>query len=320
MAQYYLGVDLGGTNIVAGVLDENYNLINKSQLPTNHRRPFGAIVQDIVAAAKTALAEAGLTEADIGYVGLGVPSSINPHNKHVVFANNLSWKDVDVISEFQKSWDIPLEVGNDADCAALAESMAGAGAGYDNIIMITLGTGLGSSIVLNRRLFRGGDGFGIEPGHTVLVHGGELCTCGLHGCLEAYASVTALVRQGISAMLTSPQSLMWEECGQDLNKVNGRTIFDAACRGDETARKVVDQYIDYLASGLASFTTIMRPQAIIIGGGIGNAGEFLLEPLRKLVAVRYYAHDVLASPAIIQAKLGNDAGIIGAALLGTQGA
>jgi glucokinase len=320
MAQYYLGVDLGGTNIVAGVVDENYNLMNKSQLPTNHRRPFGPIVQDIATAAKTALAEAGLTEADIGYVGLGVPSSVNPHNKHVVFANNLNWKDVDVSSEFQKSWNIPLEIGNDAECAALAESMAGAGVGYDNIIMITLGTGVGGGVVLNKRLFSGCDGFGTEPGHTVLVHGGVLCTCGLHGCLEAYASVTALVRQGIDAMLTSPQSLMWEECGQDLNQVNGRTVFDAARRGDDAAQKVVDKYTDYLASGLATLTTFMRPQAIIIGGGISNAGEYLLAPLRKLVSVRYYAHDVLASPAIIQAKLGNNAGIIGAALLGAQGA
>ena len=318
MAKHYLGIDVGGTNLVAGVVDEDYALIYKSELPTDNKRTFGEVVRDIVKVAKAALAGAGLSETDIDRVGLGVPGAVNPHNKHVILAPNLRWKDADVIGEFRKSWDINVEIANDADCAGVAEALAGAGVGYDNIIMLTLGTGVGGSVILDKRLFLGADGFGVEIGHMALVHGGARCACGLYGCFEAYASVTALRRQSIDAMFTVRQSLMWEECGHDLNRVNGRTAFDAARGGDETGRKVVDAYISYIAKGIASLTTVLRPDVFMIGGGISNEGEYLLEPIRKLVSVGYYAPDVLPAPAIVKAKLGNDAGIIGAALLGTQ--
>ncbi len=314
--KYYLGIDLGGTNIVAGVLDEQYNIIQKSHKPTLLKRSFAEIVADMAAVALEALAAAGLSQNDVSYVGIGVPSSVDPKTHRVVFANNLGWKNADVVGEFQKSWQIPVHISNDADCAALGECFAGAGQAYDSLLMVTLGTGLGGGLVLNRKLFLGGDGVGIEPGHTVLVHDGFLCTCGQKGCLEAYASVTALVRQSIDMMMVYPHSAMWEECGHDLNKVEGRTAFDAAKKGDRVGQMVVDQFIDYLAGGLASMTTLLRPCAIIVGGGASNAGEeALLFPLRKRVAEKIYAGDILKSPAIHLAKLGNDAGVIGAALL-----
>lgn len=313
---YYLGIDLGGTNIVAGVVDEHYNIVQKSFRPTILKRSFEEIVADMAATASDALSTANLTKADVSYVGIGVPSSIDPKTNRLVFANNLRWKDVDVIGEFQKSWDTPVRMANDADCAALGECYAGAGGDYDSIIMVTLGTGVGGGIILNKKLFLGGDGVGIEPGHSILIHDGFLCTCGRKGCLEAYASVLALIRQSIDMMMVYPHSLMWEECGHDLNKVEGRTPFDAAKNGDEAGKLVVDQYVKYLADGVASMVTLLRPQAIIIGGGISNAGEYLLEPLRKLVSTTIYAHDILGSPPIVKAQLGNDAGVIGAALLG----
>ncbi len=313
--KYYLGIDLGGTNIVAGVVDENHQILSKSKTPTHLARTMDEIVADMAAMARKALEEAGLCETDIPYVGLGVPSSINPQSKHVVFANNLGWKDADVCGTFQTHWDIPVHIANDADSAALGEALAGAAKDYDNILMITLGTGVGGGLVLDKKLFRGGDGFCIEPGHTVLVHNGFPCTCGKLGCLESYASVTGLVRETIDAMTVYPHSLMWEECGNDLNRVSGRTSFNAAKRGDAPALAVVEQYIEYLGSGLASMTTMLRPQAIIIGGGLSNEGDYLIEPLRKVVNERMYATGLLAPPAIIKAVLGNDAGIIGAALL-----
>lgn len=312
---YYLGIDLGGTNIVAGLVDEEHNIVKKCSRPTLLKRSFETIVADMAGAAQDALAGAGAAKTDVSYVGIGVPSSVNPKTKRIVFANNLGWKNADVIGEFQKNWDIPVRLGNDADCAALGECLAGAGQAYDSIVMITLGTGVGGGIVLHKKLFLGGDGYSIEPGHSILVHGGFLCTCGRKGCLEAYASVIALVRQTIDMMTVFPHSLMWEECGHDLNKVEGRTAFDAARRGDAAGQMVVDQFIDYLAGGLASMVTLLRPQAIIVGGGVSNEGEYLLGPLRQRVSETIYAHDILDTPPIIKAQLGNDAGIIGAALL-----
>jgi len=313
--RYYLGIDLGGTNIVAGVVDERFNIISKSRRPTILKRSFEDVVADMAAAATDALATANLTKADVFYVGIGVPSSVHPQTRRVVFANNLGWKDADVVGEFQKSWDIPVSVSNDADCAALGECHVGAGREYDSILMITLGTGLGGGFVYHKKLFLGGDGFGIEPGHTVLVQDGCLCTCGNMGCLEAYASVTALIRQSVDMMMVYPHSLMWEESNHDLNRVDGRTAFVAAKRGDWPGKMVVDQYIRYLAGGLASMATLLRPQAIIVGGGVSNEGDYLLEPLRQQLSRTIYAHDVLSAPTIIKAQLGNDAGIIGAALL-----
>ncbi len=313
--KYYLGIDLGGTNIVAGVVDERYQIVQKSQRPTHLKRTFEEIVADMAAAALDALSSAGLTKEDVSYVGIGVPSSVNPKTHRVVFANNLGWKNADVIGEFQKSWNLPVYMANDADCAALGECFAGAGKEYDSLLMITRGTGVGGGVVLNNKLFLGGDGVGLEPGHTVLVHDGFLCTCGQRGCLEAYASVTALIRQSVDMMMVYPHSLMWEECGHDLNRVEGRTAFAAARRGDLAGQTVVDQYIRYLSSGLASMVTLLRPRAVIVGGGVSNAGDDLMAPLKKQVYEKIYAGDILPPPEVLPAKLGNDAGIIGAALL-----
>lgn len=313
---HFLGIDLGGTNIVAGVVDGARQIVRKSQRPTLPKRSFEAVVADMAAAAREALQGAGLEPRDIPYVGIGVPSTVDPRTHRLAFANNLGWRDVDVVSEFQKTWDIPIRIGNDADCAALGECLGGAGQAYDHILMITLGTGVGGGLVLHKKLFLGGAGYGIEPGHTLLVHDGFLCTCGQRGCLEAYASVVALIRQSIDMMMAYPHSLMWEECGHDLNKVEGRTPFAAAGRGDVAGTLVVEQYIRYLAGGLASMVNLLRPQAIIVGGGVSNAGDALLEPLRREMNLRVYSAETLPPPPVIQARLGNDAGVIGAALLG----
>lgn len=312
---YYLGIDLGGTNIVAAVVDDTHKLYPKYRTPTAAHRPFGQVVDDLVNAARQALQLAGLFPADVPYVGIGVPSSIDPRTKRVVYANNLGWKDADVVGEFQKRWDIPVRVANDADCATLGESLAGAAQAYESALMVTVGTGLGGGFVSGGRLFLGGDGFGMEPGHSRLMYDGIRCTCGQRGCFESYGSVTALIRQTIGAMLSCPESLMWQECGRDLNRVEGRTAFNAAKKGDETARQVVDTYIGYLGTGLGSLVTLFRPQAVIVGGGLSNEGEPLLEPLRRDIAQKMYAPDILAPPAVLQAALGNDAGVIGAALL-----
>ena len=314
--KYYLGIDLGGTNIATGIIDENYQFVARHSVPTKGTRPFEVVVRDIAAAARAVLEKAGLTEKDIDYVGMGAPSTIEPGTQRIVFANNLGWKKADLVGEFQKHWDIPVHIANDADCAALAESIAGSAKDYDNVLMLTLGTGVGGSFVMNKKIYLGGNGYGCEPGHSILVYNGVRCTCGRRGCLEAYASVTALIRETIEMMAACPTSLMCELCGGNMSRVNGRTAFDAAKQGDEAALEVVHNYVEYLSAGIGSLVTAYRPSVVILVGGLSNEGEYLLGPVRRRVSETVYASDLMDPPAILMATLGNDAGIIGAALLG----
>ncbi len=312
---YYLGVDVGGTNIVGGIVDDNNQIIATSDTPTKADRSAEEIIKDIVKVAKETLAKANLSEKDIPYLGLGVPSTINQQNNHLVFANNLGWKDFDLISEIHKYWDIEVVLANDADCAALGEYYAGLGKNYNSVLFITLGTGVGGGFVLDNKLYTGGDGYGFEPGHASIIADGTRCTCGKKGCLEAYASVTALNRQAREAMQNDKDSLMWEKCKGDDKNINGKIIFDSAKEGDKTANEVVDKYIHYLAIGIGNFITILRPEAVIIGGGVADAGERLFAPLIKELPEVVFSSDIIGVPPILHATLGNDAGIIGAALL-----
>ncbi len=315
---YYLGIDLGGTNIAVGVIDENYNFVSKHSTPTLARRPFDVVVADMADASVKALEMAGLTIADIKHIGIGAPSPINPVSQNVMLAGNLGWKNADVIGEFKKHIDIPVFVANDADCAAYGEAIAGAAKNYNNVLMLTLGTGVGGGIILNKKIFLGGNGYGCEPGHVTLVTDGEPCACGRKGCLEAYASVTAFIRDTIRAMAADPCSIMHEMCEHDMRKVNGHTAFDAAKKGDKAGTKVVSNFIHYLASGISGFINLLRPEIVIIGGGVSNQGDYLLEPLRKEVYASVHALEEVPKTPIIKAELGNDAGIIGAAFLCAQ--
>jgi len=314
--RYYAGIDVGGTHFGVGIVDENRKLLSKQSMPTGAGRPFGVIVKEMADTAKTLIARAGLAESQINSVGIGVPSTVDPKTGHVVFANNLDWRDLDLVGEFRKSWDIPVYMENDADCAALAESMDDSVKGK-NTLLITIGTGFGGGLILNGKIFKGGDNSGFEPGHLVLVYNGIPCTCGNYGCVESYASVTALIRQTKEKMRACPDSLMWKECGNDPEKVDGRTSFDAAKKGDAAAREVVDGYISYTASGIANLITLFRPELIIIGGGLSGEGDYLIKPLYETAKSRIYAGELLGMPPIVPARLGNDAGIIGAALLGS---
>ena len=316
--KYYIGIDLGGTNIAVALLNENYEFISKYSTPTLAARGFEAIVEDMARACGAAAEQAGLTLEDIEHIGIGVPSTLNPKNRHVVFANNLGWVDKDVLAEFAKHCSVTAYIANDADCAAYGEALAGAAKDYNNVMMITLGTGVGGGIIMNKKIFLGGNGHGSEPGHTTIVMDGEQCTCGLRGCLEAYASVTALIRDTIRAMEADPDSLMWQSCGGDTAKVDGRTSFEAAKLGDASAKRVVEHDLHDLATGISSVVALLRPEGILLGGGVCNQGEYLLAPLRAEVAKTAYAPGLMPETPIIRATLGNDAGIVGAAFLGKQ--
>lgn len=313
--KYYLGIDLGGTNIAVGLVDGDGKILSKKSVPTASHRTFEDIVKDMAQTAKETLQQAGLDETAIEFVGIGVPSTIDPKTKKVVFANNLGWVDVDVAAKFREFWDIPVRIGNDADCATLGEATCGQAKDVATVLMITIGTGIGGGVIINRKLFRGGDNTGFEPGHVSLVKDGITCNCGLKGCFEVYGSVTALIRQTIDKMFSYPESLLWQECQRDLNKVGGRTAFNAAKNGDKAGNLVVEGFVDYLATGISSLITLFRPEIVIIGGGISKEGDYLLDPLRKRVGERTYSDRIMQAVPIIQANLGNDAGIIGAAML-----
>ncbi len=313
--KHYLGIDLGGTNIAVGITDENGSIIAKYSAKTNAAQPFEGLVRDIAETAKKAVENAGLQLEDIAAVGLGTPSCINPRTNLLVNANNLNWQNVPLYDELKKYFDMPVFIQNDAACAALGEAVCGAASEYENAVMVTLGTGVGSGIIMNKRIFNGCDDMGAEIGHTKLVYDGLTCTCGQKGCFEAYASATALISQAKNAARENPQSVMNEMCGGDISKMNAKIPFDAAKSGDASAKAVVEKYMHYLAAGLSSAIALFRPQAVIIGGGISAEGDYLIKPLKKILYECTFSAEQIDIPEIVAAKLGNDAGIIGAAML-----
>jgi len=314
MMRYRLTIDLGGTDIKAGVVDKDFQIISECTIPTGAGRPFEVVVADMARAAEGAAEAAGLTYTDFVCAGVGVPSTINPHTGLLVFSNNTNWRNVPLREELSKHIPIPVYIGNDANCAVVGEAIAGAAGGKKNVLMLTLGTGVGGGIIYEGRLFVGGDGMGAELGHMILVHDGEMCTCGVRGCFEAYASVTALIRQTRAAMDQHADSIMHDHLARH-KKISGRTAFDCAKAGDAAATMVVDQYTDYIAAGLSSLCTVFRPEIVLIGGGISNEGDYLLDPVCQKLPRYVHASDIIGVPPIQAAALGNRAGMIGAAFL-----
>ena len=312
---YKLGIDLGGTNIVAGVVDDNYNILATGKLKTNAPRPAEEIIDDMVAAARTAIENAGLKIEDIDSMGVGSPGAIDPVNGVVCFSNNLEFYNVPMASMLKERMGVDFYIENDANSAAYGEFIAGAGRGTNNFIAITLGTGVGGGIIINKKIYAGSNYAGAELGHTVIAMGGEMCNCGRQGCWEAYASATALIRQTKQAMIKYPKTVMWEMCGGDINKVNGITAFNAMRAGDEAGKRVVDRYIEYVAIGISNNINIFQPDVLCVGGGISKEGDTLIEPIKAYVNGENIARNVAKKTEIKVAALGNDAGIIGAAYL-----
>ena len=307
----YIGIDLGGTNIAVGLVDDNGKILHQASTPTINTRPYAEIVKDMAELAIKVTEEAGFKKEDINAVGIGCPGTIDSKNGVVVYSNNIKMDNAKVAEEFQKIWDIPVNLENDANAAAYGEYIA-TGASADTFVFITLGTGVGGGVVLNGKIFTGFNSAGAELGHMVIDYKGKPCTCGRKGCWEAYASVTALISQTKEAMEKNPDSLM-HKLTNDFGKVNGRVAFDAAKAGDKAAKAVVDQYIEYIADGVASIVNIFQPEKLVIGGGISKEGDYILNPLKEYVDKNDY-NKRMAKVQIEIAKLFNDAGIIGAAL------
>lgn len=312
---YKLGIDLGGTNIVAGVVDENYKIIATAKRKTNCPRPAEDIVADMAAAALEAVENAGLKLEDIEAAGVGSPGSIDPENGVVCTSNNLDFTMVPLAQMLKDKTGIDFYLENDANAAAYGEFVAGAGVGAKNFIMITLGTGVGGGVIIDGKIYSGSDFAGGELGHTVICVDGEDCTCGRKGCWEAYASATALIRQTKAKMEKCKDSKMWELVNGDINAVSGRTAFDAMRKGDKAGAEVADEYIKFISVGIANNINIFRPEILAIGGGISKEGDNLLVPLREKLKGNIFAYNSKMQTEVVAAKLGNDAGIIGAAYI-----
>lgn len=314
---YSIGIDLGGTNIVAAVVNESYEILGSSKTPTDSPRSAEEIFDDIASVCFEAVKAAELTPDDIEYIGMGTPGTVNADGV-IEFANNLAFNNVPARKMLSQRLSKPEEkifIENDANCAALGEAYAGVGNGAKDFVAVTLGTGVGSGIIVDGKIVNGVNYAGGECGHMVIVVDGEQCSCGRKGCWEAYASATALIRQTKKAMEEYPDSLM-HKISQQEGKVSGRTAFDAMRLGDIAGIKVVDTYIKYVACGLINLVNALQPEIICIGGGICNEGETLMKPLRRFVqAERYSIHSKIQTK-IVRAELGNDAGVIGAAILG----
>ncbi len=310
---YYIGIDLGGTNVAIGIVTEDGKIVDKKSFPTNAGRPCSDMAKEMAETILGLLKANNVSVDDVKSIGVGSPGSINKDDGVIIYSNNLNFENEPLRAEIQKYIDKPVYIDNDANCAAWAEVMAGAAKGIDNAIMITLGTGVGGGIIVNGRLYSGFNFCGGELGHTVLVKDGEQCTCGRKGCWETYSSATALIRMTKTEAEKNKDSKMWNHLKE--GKFNGRTAFNAMREGDESAKKVVDEYISYLACGIANMINIFQPEVFVIGGGVSNEGEPLLAPLRELVPQQTYGGGRIPTTKIVKATMGNDAGIVGAALL-----
>jgi len=313
---YYIGIDLGGTNIAAGIYDENLELLYKTSVPTRNERTDKEIVDSMTELAKQIMEHEGVDKKDVKSIGIGAPGSIDVKNGVVIYSNNIKFKDTPIRAWMEADLGIPVFIENDANCAALGEATKGATKDADHSVMITLGTGVGGGIIINKKIYSGFDGTGAEIGHTVINFDGEPCNCGRTGCWEAYSSATALIRQTFDAAKANPESILGKAVDGKFENVNGKTAFDAMREGCPVGTSVVEKYINYIAIGAADIINVFKPDMLVIGGGVSKEGDNLVKPLEALLEKYCYGHRVGTQIKI--AQLGNDAGIIGAAALGKE--
>ena len=311
----YIGVDLGGTGIKAGVVNERGEILSKGSTPTMKERPYQAIIRDIAALCEDVAKQANVAMADIAAIGVGVPGICDPKTGIIPFCTNLGWHEVPFVAEMGKYLPNRVVVDNDATVAGYAESIAGVSKGTKSSVFITLGTGVGGGIVINGRPWSGFHGVGSEIGHIPMDIGGVPCTCGNEGCLERYCSATAIIRMGKQILQQHPESMMMEMVGGDPEKLTAKIVFDAARELDNAAMKVFTTYVDYLAKACYTIIAFLDPEVIVLGGGVSKAGSFLLDAVRARVP-KYLLFKTLPYSRIELARLGADAGMIGAAMLG----
>lgn len=312
---YRAGIDLGGTNIKAGIVDENQQILLEASVPTKVERTYQDVIKDMADLVKNLLVQLHIEEKELLGVGIGSPGTVDAVNGMVLYSNNFGWENVPLVKEMEQYFTCPVKISNDANCAALGEVKAGAAKKISNAVLLTLGTGVGGGVIIDGKVFEGAHAGGVELGHTSLILGGEECTCGRRGCVEAYVSATALIRDARRAAQINPASKMAKLCGGELSRMNGKIPFEAAWAGDAAAKEVVDNYITYLGETIANCVNIFRPDVILLSGGVCNQGEKLTKPVSEYIKSKCFAGEKAYIPEVKCAILGNSAGIIGAANL-----
>ncbi len=312
---YNIGVDLGGTNIAVAIVNAEGQIIRKDSVPTLRERDYTLIVKDMAELVIRLIEEEGLSVSDLHSVGIGSPGTTDAEKGLVVYANNLQFYNAPIRDEFTQYLDVPVYIENDANAAAFGEFIAGVGNKYKDFIAITLGTGVGAGIIVDNKLITGSYHGGSELGHMVIEAHGNLCTCGRRGCWEEYSSAKSLIREAVIFAKQNPESMLNTLVDHDMSRMNAKIPFDAAQAGDEAAKELIEWYMDHLAIGLVNVINIFQPQAIALGGGVSAQEENLLVPLReKIVEETYGGADSLKTDLLV-CELGNDAGLIGAAML-----
>lgn len=318
---YYIGVDLGGTNIAAGIVNSEFQIVKKGSVPTNVAgRTAEEIIKDMGALCDSLVKDAGLTFDDIEYVGIASPGAIDPVRGVVNYANNLPFSRFPIADTLKKF--IPVKkvlVENDANAAAKGEAVAGAAKGVGDVVMITLGTGVGGGIIIDHKVYSGFNYAGAELGHIVIEYNGRQCSCGRKGCWEAYSSATGLInmtKEKLAECEAKGIPTLMTDFVKEEGKVSGKTAFAAMKKSDKPAKEVVDMYIGYLGCGLSNIINIFQPEILVIGGGICNEKHYLTDPLEKIIKEETYGNEAIKPTTLKIAELGNDAGIIGAAVLG----
>ena len=314
----YIGIDLGGTNIAAAFVDSDGKIHKRTSIHTETGGGAKAVVDGLVQVCETLLCD---SSEELLMIGIGVPGTVNDETGEIVFTPNLPLRRIGVARDLSKRFSCPVHLGNDANCAALGETIAGGAKGAQDVVFLTLGTGIGGGIILGGRLHTGISGAASELGHIVIHAGGRKCGCGRQGCWETYASATGLIRTAMEFMGTHPDSMLWELCEGLAERIDGRAVFSAFRAGDQAAKLAVDQYIEHLGAGIVSIINLLEPELVCIGGGLSHNWDCLQEPLQKMVEEEKYFRFSPEAPQtkIVKAVLGNDAGIIGAALLAAGG-
>ena len=317
---YRIGVDLGGTNIAAGLVDENYNIVRKMSVRTNISEGADGVTSDIVKLCCKLCEEEGIDISTVDAIGVASPGVANHTDGYVEYCNNIPFRHYPICQKISEGTGVAsVHVENDANAAAWGEAIAGAAKGTKNSVMITLGTGVGGGIIIDGKVYSGSNYAGAELGHTVIEFNGRPCSCGRRGCWERYSSATALIsmtKETLEEYSRCGVNTIMGELAAEKGKVTGRTAFDAMRKGDPAGKEVVEKYLKYLACGLANMINIFQPEVISIGGGISNEGDVLIDMLTPLIESQQYGMGFVKTPEIRVAKLANDAGIIGAAYLG----
>ncbi len=314
---YRIGIDLGGTNIAVGLVNEFCRIVTKKSTPTLASRPSDEITADMARLCLEVCAEAKVSILDIESIGIATPGIANLDNGCVEYSCNLPFRRYPIVKRLASMLDVPTEkikIANDANAAALGEAVAGAARGSSDSIMVTLGTGVGGGIIINGKIFTGSNHAAGEIGHIVIEKGGALCGCGRRGCWEAYSSATALIRmtkEKIAECKKEGRYTMMSEA----EHISGRTACDAMRAGDAAAKEVYDAYVYYLATGLVNMINIFQPEIISLGGGVSNEGQSLIDALLPIIRSEQYGTDFLEPVKLRIAELGNDAGMIGAAMM-----